>query len=952
MNTPQVGQRWMVDTDSSLGLGIVVECDARSLTIDFPAVEESRCYSRNNAPLTRVIFAVGDTIDTIDDQQYVVAQVESVNDLVIYLTADGEPIPETRLASAVQLNHPVKRLLAGQLDKPKWFDLRTELAKGHHQWLRSDVIGLQGARISLTPHQLYVADTATRLAATRILLADEVGLGKTIEAGLILQRLMLQERVQRVLILVPDALRVQWFVELVRCFNIHAVMWGDEVDLTEARVFIAAHAVLDDDEINQNAFADSGLQVHGVSSDNIDSFDNVDADHSHSDSNTSLTELPWDLVIVDETHHFDLLSDDTASQTLCAIGDDCEHLLLLSATPERMGLEQHFSRLQLLDPSRFHDFAAFQQQYEHYETLADDLSQLVDNGMDGGELSPALQKKLQLLFPHLSSEYFVGNVGDGQQLTDLLLDCHGTGRVVFRNTRHAIKGFPERQLITHNLMHEQSDVDAGAVLKTTAETTVEPDADLAWLAQFIKQNADEKILFITRDKDDVLDIREWLYRKTGIDCPVFHEGMSLVERDRAAAYFADESEGAPMLLCSEIGSEGRNFQFCHHLICWDLPEHPDVLEQRIGRLDRIGQDQTMHIHVCVTTAETQQRLTWYHTILNCIEKTNPAAGTMHDKWYAEYRTHPAEVGGTVQNEICQLLDQLQNGRDRLLEINSCRQPQANQLVDKVLDFEQAHNPKELLISATDLLNIHMEPLDEMATRYSVIPSDQMLVPLVPGIPNDGCEVTFDRATATVREDVQFVTWDHPLMQGMSELITTSELGAATVALLPNKKLKAGTLFFEAIFSLTIKSTHAKAASAFLSESLLRVVAAKGNPKNLDAILPQKNLAKVIESASKNIRKAVVKDYQTDIQLLSDNAQTMAQSELEALIAESLLEVQQRRQFELTRLVQLQQRNPLITDIDIDAQKQYFDTIETAIAQHCKAEMSAVRVLVTYQPEAK
>jgi len=360
----------------------------------------------------------------------------------------------------------------------------------------------------------------------------------------------------------------------------------------------------------------------------------------------------------------------------------------------------------------------------------------------------------------------------------------------------------------------------------------------------------------------------------------------------------------------------------------------------------------MHIHVCVTTAETQQRLTWYHTILNCIEKTNPAAGTMHDKWYADYRANPAEVGKKVQQDISQLLDQLQNGRDRLLEMNSCRQPQANQLVDKVLAFEHAHNPKDLLISATDLLNIHMEPLDEMATRYSVIPSDQMLVPLVPGIPNDGCEVTFERATATVREDVQFITWDHPLMQGMTELITTSELGAATVALLPNKKLKAGTLFFEAIFSLTIKSAQAKAASAFLSESLLRVVAAKGNPKNLDNILPQKNLAKVIESASKNIRKAVVKDYQTDIQLLADNAQKMAQAELEVLITESLVEVQQRRQFERTRLEQLQQRNPLITGVDIDAQRQYFDTIETAIAKHCKAEMSAVRVLVTYQPEAR
>jgi ATP-dependent helicase HepA len=888
MNTPQIGQRWMVDTDASLGLGIITECDVRSLSIDFPAIEESRRYSCDNAPLTRVIFSVGDTIETISDESFIVAQVESVNGLVIYLTADGEPIPETRLAATVELNHPVKRLLAGQLDKPKWFDLRAELAKGHHHWLRSEVVGLQGARISLTPHQLYVADTATRLNSTRVLLADEVGLGKTIEAGLILQRLLLLERVQRVLILVPDALRVQWFVELVRCFNIHAVMWGDEVDLSDARVFIAAHTTLDED--------------------------------------TLLTESPWDMVIVDEAHHFDLLDDSVASQTLQTLGDESQHLLLLSATPERMGLEQHFSRLRLLDASRYHDFAAFQQQYNDYETLADDLAQLVESAEQGSSIPIALKQKLQSIFPHLSDV----DADDTEELIGLLLDCHGTGRVVFRNTRSAIKGFPERKLITH-------------VLDTETQ-----DADLAWLAQFIKAHADEKILFITHDQDDVLDIREWLYRKTGIDCPVFHEGMSLVERDRAAAYFADQEDGAPMLLCSEIGSEGRNFQFCNHLICWDLPEHPDVLEQRIGRLDRIGQLQTINVHVCLADSAAKQRLAWYHEILHCIEKTNPAAGAMHDQWYEQYANAPETIGAQVQQQTAALLEQLQNGRDRLLEMNSCRQPQASQLLDKVVTFEHAHNPKALLIAATDLLNIHMEPLDD--TRYSVIPSDQMLVPLVPGIPNDGCEVTFDRSTATVREDVHFVTWDHPLMQGLTDLITTSELGAATVALLPNKGLKPGTLFLEAIFKLTIKDVQAKTANAFLTESLLRVVVAKNNPKNLDSVLPQAALAKVIENAAKNIRKAVVKDYQQDIQRLSDSAQTMAQLELQKVIEQSLGDLKQRRHYEETRLQQLQQRNPLITQADVDDQAQHFDRIEKAISDHCKLEMSAVRVLVTYQPE--
>ncbi len=72
--------------------------------------------------------------------------------------------------------------------------------------------------------------------------------------------------------------------------------------------------------------------------------------------------------------------------------------------------------------------------------------------------------------------------------------------------------------------------------------------------------------------------------------------MSIVERDKAAHYFADEEDGAQILLCSEIGSEGRNFQFAHHLVLFDLPITPDLLEQRIGRLDRIGQTQTVQIH--------------------------------------------------------------------------------------------------------------------------------------------------------------------------------------------------------------------------------------------------------------------------------------------------------------------------------------------------------------------
>ena len=99
---------------------------------------------------------------------------------------------------------------------------------------------------------------------------------------------------------------------------------------------------------------------------------------------------------------------------------------------------------------------------------------------------------------------------------------------------------------------------------------------------------------------------------------LFHEGLPLVQRDRNAAWFA-EPDGAQLLICSEIGSEGRNFQFAHHLVLFDLPLNPGLLEQRIGRLDRIGQTQTIRIHVPYVESSSEECvLDWYHRGLDAI----------------------------------------------------------------------------------------------------------------------------------------------------------------------------------------------------------------------------------------------------------------------------------------------------------------------------------------------
>ncbi len=113
---------------------------------------------------------------------------------------------------------------------------------------------------------------------------------------------------------------------------------------------------------------------------------------------------------------------------------------------------------------------------------------------------------------------------------------------------------------------------------------------------FLKGKRDAKILLICKSKRKVLAIESALQEKLNVKIALFHEELPLVQRDRNAAWFA-EPEGARILLCSEIGSEGRNFQFAHHLVLFDIPANPGLLEQRIGRLDRIGQTATIQIHV-------------------------------------------------------------------------------------------------------------------------------------------------------------------------------------------------------------------------------------------------------------------------------------------------------------------------------------------------------------------
>ncbi|HAI97798.1 MAG TPA: RNA polymerase-associated protein RapA, partial [Methylococcaceae bacterium] len=206
----QPGQRWVSYSETDLGLGTVEVIEGRHVTLFFPAVEETRVYAVDNAPLSRVLYSIGDKVSHNKGVMLTVEQMQEHNNCMIYLCLDeqGEQVVlhEVDLDSIGAFNKPQSRLFTGQIDKNKLFDLRLKTLDFQRKLDQFNGFGLSGPRVQLLPHQFYIAKKVTERHAARVLLADEVGLGKTIEAGLILHQQLLTGAIDRVLIVVPDAL--------------------------------------------------------------------------------------------------------------------------------------------------------------------------------------------------------------------------------------------------------------------------------------------------------------------------------------------------------------------------------------------------------------------------------------------------------------------------------------------------------------------------------------------------------------------------------------------------------------------------------------------------------------------------------------------------------------------------------------------------------------------------
>lgn len=910
-----VGQRWMSGPESELGLGLVSEVTANRVTLLFLACDERRVYAQDNAPLTRVRFLPGDNLETDEGVQGVVAEVLEQGGVIRYQmmaeSGDAFFIDEMELSHHLQFNKPQDKLFIGQAEAGRWFALRYETWKHLHRLQQSHVKGLLGARTSLIPHQLYIAYEAAKRDRVRIMLADEVGLGKTIEAGLVLHHRLQMGLSSRIMVIVPESLLHQWLVEMLRRFNLAFSLFDEQrcQAIEEENPFLTEQLVLC----------------------SLDFFE------KNPHRQEQAIEANWDIIVVDEAHHLQWSEQhpSDAYTFVEALAQVTDGLILLTATPEQLGKQTHFAQLRLLDADRFHSFELFLEEEKAFEPIAHLAGKIVHDSL----LNEADQRLLETLIDAKLSADFLQCADDKSlksEVLNQLVDRHGTGRILFRNSRHVVQGFPERAFYSYPLQNEVNNAE---------------QVYLNWLVEQIKRLGHDQALLICKHAETVISLQKSLRDKYAINAAAFHEGMSIVERDRAAAYFADNESQVRILLCSEIGSEGRNFQFVHHLILLDLPENPDLLQQRIGRLDRIGQQHIIQIHVPYIVGTQQHSLCrWYDKGLQLFQKNSNAASEVYclQKQLLEQVCASAEQAGLDElvsdgGVLIQKIEaEMHQSRDLLLELNSCRKEVAEQLVDTIPRVLQ---PKALWQYMEDIFECFGVDSEYHSKDCAILQAGQLQrVTHFPYVPEDGVTVTVNREIALAREDMQYLSWEHPMVVAAMDLVLSDNVGSAVLSVVKSAELREGQYLLECLFLIECSAPLCLQLSRFLPVTPLRVLIDQERQDLTEQVLHE-DLQDVVHDIEIEQITAFIGSQQQNINNMIALAAQKSEYIMQDIIVQANAQMLAVSAKEIKRLEALSQVNPGIRPEEIEALK------DKAIASHgyiqgAKLRLDAVRFIIT------
>ncbi|MGA9525151.1 MAG: SNF2-related protein [Myxococcaceae bacterium] len=613
---PGMKVRYLPQPEWGVGHLVALVDEGIRAEVQFPGREGGAVLvSTKGGALVSHAFVPGDNVQTVKGRAAVITSEEQgargLRRYAFRYEDDGEEdeLPETELRANPPKPDLVSLLKEGRVGDAHAFELRRQALLLDDE-RRNDALGaLFASRVMVKPHQVGVVQRVLSARRPRFVLADEVGLGKTIEAGMIFSALRLSGMANRVLVVAPSHLTVQWLAELFHKFN---------------QLF----TLMDSDRYAQSLKERPDVSPWARFDKVVTSLEMLARGDEHREQ-ASAKEAYWDLVIIDEAHH---LKGEKAFAAAKALAGNAWGLLLLTATPMQLDPAEYHGLLTLIDPDTAPTLEGFEEALKRQEELTTTLRGLLD-GSDPGPALKALAKR----FPKDSR---LKTERDRDAMLTHLAETYSLSDRLIRNRRVIVGGFAARRLRRHKVQLSDSELDARTrVMEALREQTQlrgaplsnllrrlesspaafseavrtskalagtqdrlgvpERDAKLATFLDVIRaiwsSEPDAKLLVFTEARA-TLDWLQTQLRFERIEALGYHGDLALVERDRQVARFRDP-EGPKILICTEVGGEGRNFQFAHHLVNYDLPWSPSTMEQRIGRLDRIGQTHPVEIHV-------------------------------------------------------------------------------------------------------------------------------------------------------------------------------------------------------------------------------------------------------------------------------------------------------------------------------------------------------------------
>ena len=463
-----------------------------------------------------------------------------------------------------------------------------KLLRGFDQLLCLE--GLTG--VEHLPHQIETVRKVLRHFRGRVLLADEVGLGKTIEACLLLREYLLRGLARRVLILVPPPLVSQWEEELRAKFGLEFEVAGSGT-AADSPDFWAGH----DRVLASLSFAKSGKR----------------AEH--------LAAVQWDLVIVDEAHH---CKNRTTKNWQLINSLQRRHMFLLTATPVQNNLIELYNLLTLLEPGHLRTEADFKKQYikrgnprdprnrERLRSLLGEVMIRNTRSLVQMKLPPRYAQTIQARPAELESRLY-GELAEflRQRLPkrpgpeNAAEDSQSAGKALTRMQISALLAAQgSHPAALQKSLARVAETDESARHLVELAGRIEQSAKDVKLLELLQQSQGHKTLIFVNFLHTMHRL-EHLLRAAKIPFSTFSGEQSSAQKDEAVEALRDR---VPVMICTDSGGEGRNLQFADTLVNYDLPWNPMKIEQRIGRVHRIGQTREVFVFNLCTAGSLEDRI--------------------------------------------------------------------------------------------------------------------------------------------------------------------------------------------------------------------------------------------------------------------------------------------------------------------------------------------------------